>query len=304
MRLESSCGLTTWLGLAAALAGCELPPPGSQFPSADDALARMHAGHDCSVGLRGTAKVDLVTKKGRIKTEVDLTVINPESVRFDVTTPVVFSQLYTLTSDGKDFKFADQEQRTFLYGPAKQCNLARFTQVPVPPHALVSLLRGEAPVLVHSKEQARIRWHGGGYYELLLDSKHAAAQEIRLEVPREDFQKPWQEQRVRVTYVRVSQNGRDIYRADLSNHRPATTADPLIDEDFPDESVAPSGPACNAELPHTIRFRVPNTKDDVVFDYDDKDEKSKPRWNPPLVPGTFTQPVPGGMREQFVDCKD
>jgi hypothetical protein len=42
----------------------------------------------------------------------------------------------------------------------------------------------------------------------------------------------------------------------------------------------------------------PNTKDDVVFDYSDA-----ARWNPPLIPGTFDQPVPGGMPKQFVDCK-
>jgi len=294
LRLNRGCLVAAGLGLAA----CGTPPPASQFPSADDALDRMHASYACTVGVRGTAKVDLIAKKGRIKAEVDLTAVNPESVRFDVTTPVVFSQLYTLTSDGKDFKFADQEQKQFLFGPAKECNLARFTQVRVPPHALVSLLRGEAPVLVHTKEQAAISWNDGGYYQLLLQSKHAASQEIRLEIPDEDFAKPWKEQRVRVSYVRVAQQDRDIYQVDLSKHAPSSTSEPLVDEDFPDESVAPSGPACSAELPRKIRFRVPNTKDDVVFDYSDT-----ARWNPPLIPGTFDQQVPGGMPKQFVDCK-
>jgi hypothetical protein len=284
--------------LVSALAGCGQPPPASQFPTADDALGRMHESYACTVGVRGTAKVDLIAKKGRIKAEVDLTAVNPESVRFDVTTPVVFSQLYTLTSDGKDFKFADQEQKQFLFGPAKECNLARFTQVPVPPQALVSLLRGEAPVLVHTKDQAQISWSEDGYYKVLLQSKHAASQEIRLEIPDEDFDKPWKEQRVRVTYVRVAQQLRDIYQADLSNHKSTNTSEPLVDEDGLEESVPPSGPACSAELPRTIRFRVPNTKDDVQFDYADT-----ARWNPPLIPGTFDQPVPGGMPKQFVDCK-
>ncbi len=293
-----SFAAAAFLGSCSMVVGCGQPPPKSQFPTADDALGRMHDSYACTVGVRGTAKVDLIAKKGRIKAEVDLTAVNPESVRFDVTTPVVFSQLYTLTSDGKDFKFADQEQKQFLFGPAKECNLARFTQVPVPPHALVSLLRGEAPVLVHTKEQARISWNEDGYYQLLLQSKHAASQEIRLQIPDEDFDKPWKDQRVRVTYVRVAQQARDIYQADLSNHKSTNTSEPLVDEDGLEEPVLPSGPACAAELPRTIRFRVPNTKDDVEFDYSDT-----ARWNPPLIPGTFDQPVPGGMPKQFVDCK-
>ena len=50
----------------------------------------------------------------------------------------------------------------FLHGPASACNLARLTQVPVPGHALVYLLRGEAPLLARDPQQpATISWQSG-----------------------------------------------------------------------------------------------------------------------------------------------
>ena len=43
---------------------------------------------------------------------------------------------------------------------------------------------------------------------------------------------------------------------------------------------------------------VPGSEDDVIFQYKDG------KWNPPLVPNTFTQPEPGGVVKRYVDCKD
>jgi hypothetical protein len=284
--------------LALMLAGCNgMLPPKSQFPSADEALARMRAGYDCTVGLQGEAKVDLVTSRGRVKGDVYLFAINPEAVRMDVVSPFG-ATIYTLTADGKDFKLADLEQKTFSYGPASACNLARFTQVPVPAHALVSLLRGEAPVLVHTKEQAKLTWDDEGFYRLLIDSKHSAQEEIHLEVHPDDFDKPYKEQRVRVRRVRVAQGGFDIYDAYLDDFTKTKTAPPREDEEGLEDPIPPSGPPCSAEYPKEIRFKVPNTRDDVLFTYKDA------RWNPPLLGETFTQPVPGGMRRQFVTCED
>ncbi len=285
--------------LAFVLAGAACTnPPKSQFPTAGDALARMHAGYECSVGIQGEAKVDLVTKRGRVKGDVFLFAINPEAVRFDVVSPFG-ATIFTLTADGKDFKLADLEQKTFFHGPATACNLARFTQVPVPGHALVSLLRGEAPVLVHKDGagKADIAWDGD-HYKILIDSKHQAQEEIHLKVHPEDFEKPWQQQRVRVAKVRVAQGGGDLYLAELDDYEVANTAPPRVDEDGLEEPIPPSGPKCSAEYPKTIRFKVSETRDDVLFTYKDA------KWNPPLLAETFTQPVPGGMRKQLVTCKD
>jgi hypothetical protein len=273
-------------------AACGVAPPPSQFPTADDALGRMRAGYDCALGVRGSAKVDNLSPKGRIKGDVDFTAVVPENIYF--TADKFGVTVYTLTSDGKDFKLFDYKNKEFLYGPAKPCNIARLTQAPIPGAALVNLLRGEAPVLVH--DSASIAWDSGGYYVIHIPSKHDAEQEIHIEVHPADFQKPWKEQRVRVKYVRITQQGIDLYDVDLDDFSPVSTGKPRTDPDGLEPDVPPIGPECNAELPHTIRMKVPHTLDDVKFTY------KEAMWNPPLIPGTFTQPIPGGVRVVPVDC--
>jgi hypothetical protein len=275
-------------------AACAATPPRSQFPTADAALGRMKATNACVNGVQGDAKIDHFSPKGRVRGQVYLLAVNPDRVRFDV---VAFgTPVYTLTSDGTKFEMLDIKEKLFLHGPSSPCNLARLTQVPLPGFALVDLLRGEAPVLVHQPAGARIAWDGHGYYKVELDSTREASEEIHLEVHPQDFDKPWEQQRVRVLGVRVAQRGVDLYDAELSNFESAHTAEPRKDPDGIDPDIPPSGPACDTELPRSIRMRVPNTGEDVVFQY------KEAKWNPPLVSGAFQQKVPGGVRERFVTC--
>lgn len=282
--------------LGLLLTGCVVKPPRSQFPTADAALGAMKDTYACVNGVQGDAKIDHFSKQGRVRGDVLLLAVNPDRVRFDV---VAFgTPVYTLTSDGQNFEMLDIKEKLFLTGPASPCNLARLTQVPLPGHALVSLLRGEAPILVHQPPTAKIAWEGsdGGFYRILLDSTHEAAEEIHLQVHPDDFDKEWKQQRVRVTNVRVAQRGVDLYDAELRNHEPMTTAAERVDPDGIDPPIPPSGPACNAELPRSIRMRVTSTGEDVVFQYKDA------HWNPPLVPNAFRQVRPGGVRERYVNC--
>ena len=282
------------LALALALAGCTVAPPRSQFPTADAALGRMKETSACVNGVQGDAKIDHFSPQGRIRGEVFLLAVNPDRVRFDI---VAFgTPVYTLTSDGSRFEMLDLRAKQFLYGPASPCNLARLTQVPLPGHALVSLLRGEAPVLVHQPPEASIAWDGAGFYRIQLKSTREATEEIHLEVRPEDSDKPWQEQRLRVTQVRVAQRGVDLYLADLSRFEGAHTAPARVDPDGIDPPLPPSGPTCDAELARSIRMQVPNTGEDVVFQY------KSATWNPPLVPGAFRQKPSGGVQERFVTC--
>src|SRR5262249_40215255 len=176
------------------------------------------------------------------------------------------------------------------------CNLARLTQVPVPGHALVALLRGEAPVLVHQPAGATIAWDMGGFYKIALTSTREATEEIQLEIRPGGTDKPWAEQRVRVTDVVVRQRGIDLYHADLRNHAPLPTATTRVDPEHLDPDIPPIGPVCDAELPRSIRMRVPNTEEDVVFQY------KEAKWNPPIIPGAFEQQAPGGVRSVYVTC--
>ncbi|APR76910.1 Hypothetical protein A7982_02257 [Minicystis rosea] len=284
------------IAICLSTACCAARAPKFPFPNADAALGRMKDTYACVNGVQGDAKIDHFSKEGRVRGQVLLLAVNPDRVRFDV---VAFgTPVYTLTSDGQQFEMLDIKEKLFLHGPASPCNLARLTQVPLPGHALVSLLRGEAPVLLHQPQASSITWDGsdGGFYRILLDSTREAKEEVHLQVRPDDFDKPWEQQRVRVTHVRVAQRDVDLYDAELSRHEKATTAAPRTDPDGIDEPIPPSGPACDAELPRSIRMRVPNSGQDVVFQY------KEAFWNPPLVPGAFHQNRPGGVRERFVNC--
>jgi hypothetical protein len=292
-----TAGVPRGLLLAAALVGCGgAARPRSVFPTADDALGRMHATYACTNGVQGNGKIDNFSSQGRIRGDLYLFAINPARVRFDVVSPFGIT-LYTLTSDGERFEMLEVKEKEFLYGPASPCNLARLTQVPVPGHALVSLLRGESPVLVHTPSGAQIDWDPGGFYRVAIQSTRDATEEIHLEVRPEDADKPWNEQRIRVRDVLVAQRGVDLYHVELDHHEPAHTAPPRVDADGLDPTIPPSGGACDAELPQSIRMRVPNTSEDVIFQY------KKAEWNPPLAPDTFTQPAPGGAQRLYVDCE-
>lgn len=298
MRAASFFARTCLATSAAFLTACGSPPPKSVFPSADAALDRMKATYACVNGVQGTAKIDRFAPEGRIRGEVLLFAVNPDRVRFDVISPFG-ALIYTLTADGKRFQMLDMKEKQFLHGPASPCNLARMTRVPIPGHALVSILRGEAPLLVHRPSESTIAWDpSNGHYRVIIPSTHNARQEVHMAVRPDDWDKPWTEQRLRVMYVLVSQRGGDLYTAELSNHAAATTAPPRLDPEGIDDPVQPIGGACDAELPRSIRMRVPYTEEDVIFQYNEA------HWNPPLLPGSFEQPTPGGVRSLYVTCDE
>lgn len=283
------------LGATCALAGCGLEPPPSQFPTGDAALGRMKATYACVNGVQGAAKIDVFAPQGRVRGDLYLFAVNPDRVRFEIISPFGLS-LYTLTSDGRRFALTDAKDKQFLHGPAKACNLARLTRVPVPGHALVSLLRGEAPLLAHDAASTSLGWDARGFYRVIVRGSNDSVEEVRLAVRPDDWARPWAEQRLRVVRVLVEQRGVPLYDAELARHEPAHTAPPRVDEDGLVPPVAPSGGVCDAELPRSIRVTVPNTDQDVLIQYKDA------KFNPPIVAGTFTQPEPGGVIRSYVDC--
>jgi len=298
MRVASNLARICVVAAPLFLTACGHRPPASVFPNADAALDRMKATYACVNGVQGTAKIDRFAPEGRIRGEVLLFAVNPDRVRFDVISPFG-ALIYTLTADGQRFQMLDTKEKQFLQGPATPCNLARMTRVPIPGHALVSILRGEAPLLVHQPNQATIKWDSKeGHYKVLIPSTRDARQEVHLEVRPDDWDKPWAEQRLRVTYVLVSQRGGDWYTAELSNHAAATTAPPRTDPDGIDDPIPPSGGQCDAELPRSIRMQVPYTQEDVIFQY------KEAFWNPPILPGSFEQNMPGGVRSLNVTCDE
>jgi hypothetical protein len=255
----------------------------------------MRSLHRCSLGLRGESRFDSFDAEGRVRAKALFLMSEPDRIRFEVLNPLGTSAA-TLTSDSKNFGLLDQEHRVFYTGPANQCNVERFLEVPIPPAALVQLFSGEAPVLVHDPEQATLTWEAAAYV-IHIRSEHDAEQTIALEPRAEDFDKPWRVQRLRVREVVVEQHGVELYRAELKDYRAADMAKPSHDPDGLTPDVMPSGPECHAEVPGKIRFIVPVAERDVVF------EHQKVEQNPPLTSGAFSQPIPLGVTLRHSPCR-
>lgn len=282
---------------AACLSACaaHVAPPFSAPPTAGAALARMRATFSCGNGIQASAKVDHFGDRGRARGDVMLFAARPSRVRMDIVSSFG-AALATLTADGPRFALADLRAKRFYVGPASACNIARLTAVPVPGHVLVALLHGEAPVLRHAPTDGAIAWNARGFWVLLIPSTNEAREEIHLAPRPEDWNKPWQEQRMRVLDVRVEQQQYVLYHAELSDHSSTPTAGPREDPDGLAPPLAPSGPPCDAEIPRKIRMEVPDPEADVRFHYQEI------MWNPPLPEGTFEQPLPPGMPIEQVTC--
>lgn len=277
-------------------AGCDRAPPPSRFPNAAAALARLRENQSCSRGVSGEAKLYYVGESGRVRGSMVFVASAPDRVRFDVFSPFGVT-LSTLTSDGARFGLFDLREKTFLMGPANACNLQRFTRVPLPPHAFVQLLRGEAPVLVHDPASARLDWESGAYV-VRISSAHRAEQEIRLAPADADWQLDWSRQRLRLLEVDVRQADVPLYRVELEAHAPVETGPARVDPDGIDEPIPPSGPECRAELPRRLHFVVGDDAHDVVLANHDLVH------NPPLLPGVFEQAPRPGVSVRSSPCTD
>ena len=276
-------------------AGCAKSPPPSQFPDARAALERMRETYACSRGLSGEAKLDYFGDQGRVRGDLWYLVSLPNKVRLDVISPFG-ATISTLTSDGTQFNLLDLRQKQFLTGPANDCNLANFTRVPMPPHALVQLLRGEAPVLVHEASAASIAWKGGQYV-VSIAGRHSAHETIELSPLDADWNKPFSEQRVIVNNVRLEQLGVPLYNVELRGHQATRTAPPRKDPDGIDPPLPPSGPSCEAPVPRRLRIEVPQGDHDLMVD------NREVLHNPPLHAGAFTQETPSGVRIMSSPCQ-
>lgn len=288
-------GRAAGLVLAAlVLGGCPNPPP-SQFPNGAAALDRMKATYACANGVQGEGKIDHFGPRGRVRGSVLIFAVNPARVRIDVLSPLN-SMLFTLTSNGETFEMLDFEKKLMLHGPASPCNLARMTQVEIPGHVLVWLLRGEAPLLKHEPDAPTLKWDED-HYHVTIPSTRDAVQEIDLEIYEADWNLPWQKQRLRVTEVQTIQRGVVLYNAELDDHELAHTMPARVDPDGLAPPIPPSGDKCDVEIPRAIHLTVPHSGDDVVFQY------QKVGFNPPIPAGAFSQDKIDGVRRQYTTCR-
>lgn len=277
------------LGLvaSAALACRSVTPPPSAIPDARSALTRLDATYASVTGISGSAKIDYLGDKGRVRGDVSVLASGPARLRFAITADVV-GAAGEVASDGVRFEADDKGGGRYIVGEAKPCNVAQITQVPLPLDELVPMLWGMRPHLEGPISCDSIAWSGEGHYVVMLsqgaNKPGALSHELHVSPYPSDWDKPWAEQRLRLLGVNAwsSASGGDlVYRVTMKDHAATSTAKPLVDPDGLDPDVPPSGPSVTVELPRTIRVEVPKKKSDVIFKY------SEAFVNPPLIPDAF-----------------
>lgn len=285
------------------LLGCHGAPK-ARFPSVESALARLYEQTNCSRAVQGDASLIASGPLVKVRGKMLYMVAAPEKVRFDLYSEFGVT-LSTLTSDGEKFGLYSLDQRSFWYGPARTCNIKRFTQVAVPPFALVELLRGRPPVLEHDAGAATIKYRrplfADGRYVVDIEGSNQASQRLELGIPEADFHKPLAQQRVRLLSVRVRQGGDLLYKVALEGHQAASRAEAKLTQDEIEMGVTPlpsSGPECSAELPRTLSFTVPGSGYKLTI------ENDRAYHNPPIAPSAFQQSIPPSVRAEYSDCVD
>ena len=282
--------------------GCAAAPQ-ARFSAARTVLNQLEEQTACSRAVQGDAKLMVSGPFLKVHGNLLYRAEVPEKLRFDVYSPLGVT-LSTLTSDGSKFALYDLSQKTFVYGPARTCNIRRFTQVAVPPFALVELLRGRPPVLAHEPIDATLRFarplFGDGFYEVRIEGQRESTETIVVEVARQDYERPLDQQRLRLRRVRVEQQGTLLYEVKLEDYRSRRRA--LVEQTQEEKELGvfpppPTGPPCSAELPSRLSFsvgrrgyRLSVLNQDVVH-------------NPASAASVYTQPIPEGVHTVFSDCR-
>lgn len=284
------------------LFGCgSASPPPSQFPDAKSAVARLDDTFKGVSGVKGTAKIDYLGDKGRVRGDLQVLAAAPASLRFAITANVI-GGAGEVASDGFKFEAEDKGANKYLVGEPKPCNIARITQVPLPSDELVPTLWGMRPKIAGPIQCDSIGWSGDGFYRVTLSDASGLSHELHLVPTPGDWSKPWQEQHVRlVGVVGWSSNKPDadlVYRVTMKDHDVAHTAKPIVAEDPGlDEDVPPSGPNVDVEVPRTIHVEVPAKKADVIFQY-----TGEVVVNPPIPKGAFQLVLTPGVPVERAIC--
>jgi len=273
---------------ASVLACRSVSPPASTIPDARSALMRLDTTYASVTGISGSAKIDYLGDKGRVRGDVSVLASGPARLRFAITADVV-GAAGEVASDGVRFEADDKGNGRYIVGEAKPCNVAQITQVPLPLDELVPMLWGMRPHLEGPIQCDSISWSGEGYYRVMLSQGSATksgalAHELHVSPYPSDWDKPWAEQRLRLLGVNgwtAADEGDLVYRVTMKDHTATSTAKPITDPDGLNPDVPPSGPNVTVELPRTIRVEMPRKKSDVIFKY------SEAFVNPPLIPDAF-----------------
>jgi hypothetical protein len=276
--------------IAAACTGCPVAPPLSHLPDGQAAIDRLRASTSCAQSVRVEDASASVPKVPIVKLGAMAIAERPNHFRFDLS---AFGQLAaTILCDGTTLQFYNLRDHQTQQFPATSEALAAAVGIGVTPNVIVTLLLGRPPVLVHAQTPS-VRWEGG-HYVVEVESTNAWREQIEL-IPREsDWNKPWQEQRMRLLRVRVSKEGLDLYDAHLGDHTIVKAAPP------PAQSTSLCNPELDAVLGTTCNTSARAIAcEDVELPRDVEIEsggrtvslhEKKVVLNPPIDPVVFVRP--------------
>jgi outer membrane lipoprotein-sorting protein len=254
------------LVLAGALLGacCTLrrsyPAPTSAALLA--ALDRRDAG---LTSVRGKAKVDQFTPKGRIKVLVYVLATREGKLRFEAVSPFD-TALATLVSDGKRFTSIDHQNHRRYVGEAKPCNIARVLGMALQPTEVARALFGGAPRQAHDTASVSFDRCLGAEVLTLRNAKEGTVQRIHLRrLPNDRYQ-----------VLQVSIQGRTGLLLELRYEDFRTIKGQL--------------------LPRVIKFRQGEKGSDMIIRY------SKQEPNVDLPDAAFVLPDAGNLPEEEVNC--
>ncbi|MCH2110704.1 MAG: hypothetical protein MK135_15385 [Polyangiaceae bacterium] len=277
--------------------GCYAAPQ-IPFVSGRSLLDRNLEETNCSRAIRGEARMSFAGDGRRLSGQLLYLAEAPEQLRLDILSPFGVT-VSTLTSDGREFSLYQLESRSYLTGEANQCNLQKFTQVPIPPRALVEILRGRPPVLVAEGQAPTFEYIqpvlGRGYYQWVIWGANQTREELHFTV--EFPQKEPALQVPRLKFLSVEQAGQILYEVHFRGYAKAEMAQATArSDDFSLMGGAVSGPACSAKLPSEVELSVPSTGYRLML------SNVEVEHNPVLASDVFQQAIPSGVVVQRSKC--
>jgi len=276
--------------------------PSVRFNHPQQLLDHIYERTSCSRAVQGEGRLEVagpfVGYRGKLMFKAEV----PAQLRFDLYSDLGVT-LATLVTHDQSLRFFDLSQNTLVSGEANACNMAQFTQVQVPPLALVELLRGRPPVLRHAPDAAQLAWKnelfGTGHYEITVAGESASREKIWVSVPERDWALPLTDQRTFVTRVQVWQGGATLYAVELADYQIAhrSSLEPTQDErEMGITELQATGPVCDGALPRRLAFDVGHAGHELRIEAHDVVH------NPPLVEGAYDLEPPRGVRAVSGAC--
>lgn len=175
--------ITTMLTAGGCSTVRPVPDPASGSLDLTELAAAIEAGNRGAASVRGFARIEAYSPRGRVKLDQLIVARAPHMLRIETLTP--FDQpLSWLTSDGTTFNLYSLEEKKFYTGAATQSNLAHILPVKLPPPALIKLILGGVPTMAAIPTGEPRRERGKGEWILnyrFQDGEEVLHQEVRVD---------------------------------------------------------------------------------------------------------------------------